>query len=293
LKNNRDRKGEWKNEIYIRKDVDKRSCKSEKSKEDRLLVDSGAIYTVVPAEDLQEQGIAAHSAREFELADGAVIKRKVGNAYFEDEIRAILPSIQDEIQSRLQEFDSVLKTGDEESIFAELVFCILTPQSKAKSAWAAVERLLDKDLLLTGTEDQILMELHGVRFKYKKAGYIIKARNMFLVDGKIAIESRISRFSGACDAREWLVRNVKGIGYKEASHFLRNIGHGADLAILDRHILKNLRSLQVIEEVPASLSRRRYLEIEKGMKELAEETKIPMSHLDLVLWYKETGEVFK
>jgi hypothetical protein len=144
LKNNRDRKGEWKNEIYIRKDVDKRSCKSEKSKEDRLLVDSGAIYTVVPAEDLQEQGIAAHSAREFELADGAVIKRKVGNAYFEDEIRAILPSIQDEIQSRLQEFDSVLKTGDEESIFAELVFCILTPQSKAKSAWAAVERLLDK-----------------------------------------------------------------------------------------------------------------------------------------------------
>lgn len=212
---------------------------------------------------------------------------------FEDEIRAILTSIQDEIQSRLQEFDSVLKTGDEESIFAELVFCILTPQSKAKSAWAAVKRLLAKDLLLTGTEDQVLRELPGVRFKYKKAGYVIKARNMFLIDGKLFIKSRISRFSDVYDAREWLVRNVKGIGYKEASHFLRNIGPGADLAILDRHILKNLRSLQVIEEVPASLSRRRYLEIEEGMKELSEETKIPMSHLDLVLWYKETGEVFK
>jgi N-glycosylase/DNA lyase len=206
---------------------------------------------------------------------------------FEDEIRAILTSIQDEIQSRLQEFDSVLKTGDEESIFAELVFCILTPQSKAKSAWAAV------GLLLTGTEDQVLRELTGVRFKYKKAGYIIKARNRFIIDGKISIKSRIIRFSDVYDAREWLVRNVKGIGYKEASHFLRNIGPGADLAILDRHILKNLRSLQVIEEIPASLSRRRYLEIEKGMKELSEETKIPMSHLDLVLWYKETGEVFK
>jgi N-glycosylase/DNA lyase len=192
---------------------------------------------------------------------------------FEDEIRAILTSIQDEIQSRLQEFDSVLKTGDEESIFAELVFCILTPQSKAKSAWAAVKRLLDTGLLLTGTEDQVLRELTGVRFKYKKAGYIIKARNRFIIDGKISIKSRIIRFSDAYDAREWLVRNVKGIGYKEASHFLRNIGPGADLAILDRHILKNLRSLQV--------------------KELSEETKIPMSHLDLVLWYKETGEVFK
>jgi N-glycosylase/DNA lyase len=212
---------------------------------------------------------------------------------FEDEIRAILTSIQDEIRSRLQEFDSVLKTGDEESIFAELVFCILTPQSKARSCWAAVERLLDKGLLLTGAEDQVLKELTGVRFKHKKAGYVIKARNMFMIDGKLSIKSRISRFSDVYGAREWLVRNVKGIGYKEASHFLRNVGPGADLAILDRHILKNLRSLQVIDEVPASLSRRRYLEIEEGMKKLSEETKIPMSHLDLVLWYKEAGEVFK
>jgi N-glycosylase/DNA lyase len=156
-----------------------------------------------------------------------------------------------------------------------------------------VERLLDKDLLLTGTEDQVLKELQGVRFKYKKAEYIIKARNMFPINGKISIKSMIGRFSDVYDAREWLVRNVKGIGYKEASHFLRNVGLGGDLAILDRHILKNLRSLQVIEEVPASLSRRRYLDIEMGMKELSEEIKIPMSHLDLVLWYKEAGEVFK
>ena len=212
---------------------------------------------------------------------------------FVEEIRAIRTSIEDEIRSRLQEFDSVLKTGDEESVFAELVFCILTPQSKAKSAWAAVKRLLDKGLLLAGTEDQVLRDLTGVRFKYKKAGYIIEARNMFLIDGKISIKSRISRFSDACDARGWLVRNVKGIGYKEASHFLRNIGHGADLAILDRHILKNLRSLGVIEEIPASLSRRRYLEIEEGMKELSDRVGIFMSQLDLVLWYKETGEVFK
>ena len=211
----------------------------------------------------------------------------------EDELRAIRTSILDEIQSRLREFDSVLKTGDEESVFAELVFCILTPQSKAKLCWAAVERLLDTGLLLAGTEDQILKELTGVRFKYKKAGYITKARNMFLVDGKFSIKSRISRFSDVYDTREWLVRDVKGIGYKEASHFLRNVGIGDDLAILDRHILKNLRSLQVIEEVPASLSRRRYLEIEEGMKELSEGVGIPMSHLDIVLWYKETGGVFK
>ncbi len=210
-----------------------------------------------------------------------------------DEIRAIRISVQDEIRSRLQEFDSVLKTEDDEGVFAELVFCILTPQSKARSCWAAVERLLEKNLLLAGTEDQITGELTGVRFKYKKAGYVIEARNRLLVNGKIPIKSRISQFIDVYDAREWLVRNIKGLGYKEASHFLRNVGLGTDLAILDRHILKNLISLQVIEEVPSSLSRRRYLEIEKGMKELSEKIKIPMSHLDLVLWYKEAGEVFK
>lgn len=210
-----------------------------------------------------------------------------------DELKAIWISIQDEIQSRLEEFDRIREIGDEETIFAELVFCILTPQSKAKICWAAVENLLDNNLLLEGESDQIVRELYGVRFRYKKSEYVVAARNKLSIDGKIAIKSRISRFSDVCDAREWLVRNVKGIGYKEASHFLRNIGFGENLAILDRHILKNLRSLGIIEEIPDSLSRRKYLEIEKGMKKLAKKVKIPMSHLDLVMWYNETGDVFK
>ena len=210
-----------------------------------------------------------------------------------DELKAIQISIQDEIESRLAEFDRIRKIGDDKAIFAELVFCILTPQSKARVCWAAVENLLDKNLLLNGESDQILGELHGVRFKYKKSEYVVEARDKLSIDGKIAIKSRISRFSDVCDAREWLVRNVKGIGYKEASHFLRNIGFGENLAILDRHILKNLRSLGVIEEIPDSLSRRRYLEIEMGMMEFADRVKIPMSHLDLVMWYNEAGEVFK
>ncbi len=210
-----------------------------------------------------------------------------------DELKAIQISIQDEIESRLAEFDRIRKIGDDKAIFAELVFCILTPQSKARVCWAAVENLLDKNLLLNGERDQILGELHGVRFKYKKSEYVVEARDKLSIDGKIAIKPRISRFSDVCDAREWLVRNVKGIGYKEASHFLRNIGFGENLAILDRHILKNLRSLGVIEEIPDSLSRRRYLEIEREMMEFADRVKIPMSHLDLVMWYNEAGEVFK
>lgn len=210
-----------------------------------------------------------------------------------EEIKKLYLSIQDEIISRLDEFKRVREKGSEEDVFAELVFCILTPQSRAKLCCDAVNNLLNKNLLLKGGKNQILKELDGVRFKYKKAEYIAEAGKQFLTEGKISIKSQISQFSDVYDAREWLAQNVKGIGYKEASHFLRNIGLGENLAVLDRHILKNLKSLGVIKEIPGVLSRKRYFEIEKKMKEFAEKVKIPMSHLDLVMWYKETGEIFK
>ena len=205
-----------------------------------------------------------------------------------NEIKRIHFSLQEDIQKRLEDFR--LKKNDEE-IFAEMIFCLLTPQSKAKLCWHAVENLLKKDLLLKGDNKQIVEELKGVRFKYKKGGYIMEARKFFMKND--GIKQRLEKFRDAGEAREWLVNNVKGMGYKEASHFLRNIGLGENLAILDRHILKNLNLLGVIQKIPDSLSKKKYMEIEKKMKKFAEEIGIKMSHLDLVLWYKETGEIFK
>ena len=84
------------------------------------------------------------------------------------------------------------------------------------------------------------------------------------------------------------------MGYKEASHFLRNIGFADDLAILDRHILKNLKIFGIIEEIPKSLSKKKYLEIEKAMKKFAiEKVKVPVAHLDFLFWYLFNGEIFK
>ena len=210
-----------------------------------------------------------------------------------EEITKIYRTMQDEIVSRLGEFRKIWKDGNEETIFAELVFCLLTPQSRARLCWAAVENLINKKLLLKGDKNQIIGELRGVRFKYKKAEYIFEARREFLIDGKIAIKSRICQFTDIHDAREWLVENVKGFGYKEASHFLRNIGLGENLAILDRHILENLDSVGIMDKIPISLLRKGYLDIERKMSEFAEKINIPMGQLDLLLWYKEAGEIFK
>jgi N-glycosylase/DNA lyase len=89
------------------------------------------------------------------------------------------------------------------------------------------------------------------------------------------------------------VKKIKGIGYKEASHFLRNIGLGEKMAILDRHILKNLKNYGLIKEIPKTLTRGKYLKIEKKYIEFSKKLNIRPDELDLILWAKETGYVFK
>lgn len=208
-------------------------------------------------------------------------------------VQQIYSEVGEAVRRRLSDFDRLWKQGSEEDLFSEMAFCLLTPQSRAKVCWAAVTKLRDTGLLFHGSPEEIAEHLRGVRFKLRKSEYIVLAREQFARDGKLRVRESIADLGRSYEAREWLVKNVKGYGYKEASHFLRNIGLGRGLTILDRHILKNLKLLGVIEEVPSSLTKKRYLEIEERMKEFAGQAGIPVEQLDLVLWYKEAGEVFK
>ena len=210
-----------------------------------------------------------------------------------EKIIGIYRSILPEITTRLNEFEHIWKKGNEEEIFTELVFCIMTPQSKARSCWQSVQLLQEKDLLFNGEAHRIANEINRVRFRNNKSRYIVEARSLLQENGGVSLRSRINGFGDVFQARSWLVTNIKGIGYKESSHFLRNIGLGVDLAILDRHILKNLKRFGVIDGIPKALTEKKYLEIEQRMTAFTETMKIPMHHLDLLLWYKEAGEIFK
>lgn len=48
----------------------------------RLLVDSGAVYSLAPSSVLRKLGIRPHSSRTFLLADGTEITREIGDAIF-------------------------------------------------------------------------------------------------------------------------------------------------------------------------------------------------------------------
>ena len=204
-----------------------------------------------------------------------------------DELLPLYEKHKDEIRRRLEEFKTVKNLGPSR-VFSELAFCICTPQSPGQRAWQAVLELQEKGFLSHGSAAQIASVLKKyTRFHTTKATHIVLARHRFQeIHGRLH-NARTKKM------RAWLADNVLGLGYKEASHFLRNIGFVDGIAILDRHILRNMKQFGVIRNIPPAISKKRYLYLEKRMKHFATTCGIPLHELDLLLWAKETGAVFK
>ncbi len=212
------------------------------------------------------------------------------------ELRQIWTRTRREVAERLAQFREV-RQGEIERVFEELCFCLLTPQSSAIAAGRAISELAERSLLLDGAAPSIEAVLRrcGVRFPRNKSRYIVEARRLLdssTHEGRILERILSSPGLDPIRLRDDLVKTVRGMGYKEASHFLRNIGYSG-LAILDRHILRTLQAAGVIERVPTSLSRSTYLEIEERFKRYAQRLRIPPDCLDLVMWSAKTGFVYK
>ncbi|MCS7095353.1 MAG: N-glycosylase/DNA lyase [Thaumarchaeota archaeon] len=203
---------------------------------------------------------------------------------------AVYEDLKEKIDARLAEFKFVDR-GDAGRLFEELTFCVLTPQSRASSALIAVDELKATNLLLRGSSGSIagLLRRTGVRFHNQKARYVVTNRSLLRGDPPRIIEVLTLKPS---EAREALVKEAWGIGYKEASHFLRNVGVEG-LAVLDRHIISWMMRAGKLDESPRSLSRRKYLDLERRFLLWAEELNVKPEALDLLLWYLQTGELLK
>lgn len=193
------------------------------------------------------------------------------------------------VKSRLDEFSS-FKDKPTNEWFSELCFCLLTANSKAKTAIAIQKEMKSKGFIEypeKNVRDCIIKNKH--RFHNNKAKYIVCAREHIDIKEKI---QAIVRKDGQIGARLWLKKNVKGLGMKEASHFLRNVGY-FDLSILDRHILKVMHNSGMIDEIPKPISEKKYVEIEKKFLDLAKKMRMSAAELDFHMWYLRTGEVLK
>jgi|SRR3989344_1284444 len=190
----------------------------------------------------------------------------------------------EDIKKRLEDYKKIWHENDEK-IFSELAFCLCTPQTKASAGDLAVKRLLEANVLFTGKFEDIQPHLtkSGVRFSNNKSKYIVEAREFFSQNNKMNIKSKLNT-TDIVGLRNWLADNVKGLGMKEASHFLRNIGFGRDIAILDRHILRNMIKYEIIPELPKTISKQKYLELEEALKKFCRTSGIGLDEIDLLFW---------
>ncbi len=179
------------------------------------------------------------------------------------------------VEKQLRELKKIGKNSDD--IFKELCFCILTANYNAVGGIKIQDVLGNGFLTLSEAGLAKRLKELGHRFPNVRAKYIVEARkHIDVLKGK---------------NRDWLVENVKGLGYKEASHFLRNIGNN-DYAIIDFHIVDLLVDNGLIER-PKIMTKRRYIKIEDILRKIAVKSGMSLGELDFYLWYIETGKILK
>ncbi len=192
-----------------------------------------------------------------------------------------------EIKKRLREFRNV----SPEEYFYEMAYCILTPQTSAVNAEKAVTNLMKHGFRERDIDPlpYLYCKDYYIRFHHTKTKRLLALKTVIASVHSFLLDKKISAF----EKRELLITYVPGYGLKEATHFLRNIGKNESLAILDRHILRNLYTYGAISAIPENIPKKTYYRIENQFKEFAENVGIPLDELDLLFWSLETGIILK
>ncbi|MBA3693430.1 MAG: N-glycosylase/DNA lyase [Acidobacteria bacterium] len=210
-----------------------------------------------------------------------------------EKIKAAHAERRAEIRARLTEFEAVWENETDERLWEEMVFCFFTGGCSARMGLRSVEAV--RPILQTGNHHELADALRGRhRYPNARAGYIVASREFLQEHCGLRLREKLESFDDDLERRDWLVKEkrIKGLGYKEASHYLRNIGLKG-YAILDKHILRSLAELGIIDDPKPPNTRSKYLTIEEKLKNLATLTKIDFDELDLVLWSMKTGEILK
>lgn len=189
------------------------------------------------------------------------------------------------IDNRLQEFK---QAGQQHSnhIFKEACFCIMTANFTAERSIMIHTTIGNGFLDLPEKQLALKLKKLGHRFPNTRAKYITEARKH-----KDTIKKTINGINDEQMLRQWIMENIKGLGIKESSHFLRNIGFD-NYAIIDFHVVDILHEHKMIKR-PKTMTVKNYIKVENRLSKLCEKAKMTQAELDLYLWYLETGKILK
>jgi N-glycosylase/DNA lyase len=212
-----------------------------------------------------------------------------------ERVRAVHKARRKEIRARLAEFEAVWRTGSDARLWEELAFCIFTAGASARMGLRSIEAV--RSLLIEGGREEMTRALKKAgahRFPVARPGYVVVTRDYLRECCAMRLRELLLSFADPTDRRDWFAkeRRIKGLGYKEASHFFRNIGLRG-YGILDKHVVRCLADLGVVDSPRPPTTRTRYLEIEEKLRRFARENLIDFDELDLVFWSMKTGEILK
>lgn len=212
-----------------------------------------------------------------------------------ERVRATYRARRKEIRERLAEFEEVWRRGSDARLWEELVFCIFTAGASARMGLRSVDAV--RSLLVEGNREEMsraLIDAGAHRFPIARPGYVVVTRDYLREHCGMRLREVLKGFGDPIERRDWLAqeRRIKGLGYKEASHFLRNIGLQG-YGILDKHVLRCLADLGVVDSPRPPTTRNGYLEKEEELRRFARRVRIDFDELDLVLWSMKTGEILK
>lgn len=193
----------------------------------------------------------------------------------------------EEIGSRLSEFKETFQKADDLQVFHELSFCILSSGVGPKIAGQCMRAIEEK--LADGEEDELLGCIEAIhKYAENASRYIVFTREYLKKEHGFLLKSLVSSFEDRAQRRDFFAKNpgIKGLGYMQASHFLRNLGFSG-YAILDRNNLASLSELGIIGEAKYPLSKKRYIETENLMADAAGKLGMSLDEFDLLLWSRK------
>ena len=185
------------------------------------------------------------------------------------------------------------KNNSEDNLWRELVYCILGSRVRFETVYAAVDRMYDFNLLSSPRSDSEFNELEqntvealstGYPYFRVRANHIRRAAE-HIYKSKGSIKNFLSNINDVRSARRLLATEVVGLGPKQASLYLRNIGFTKSIAVLDTHILTYLSWVGFVESPLKSVSSvGKYESLEESFINYAYSLGCSPDRFDLAVW---------
>lgn len=193
----------------------------------------------------------------------------------------------------------------EGDLWRELVACILGSRVSFDIARAAVERMDKANLFSEGRrssgydkyERDVISALWGTaepprnsssqsRYPFPKLrAKQIRAAAEKLCAQSVTIRSLLESAGDVRETRRRLVSDLSGLGPKQASLFLRNIGYATHIAVLDIHVLTYMNWIGLIPAPLKSIrTMQQYETLESTFVEHASSVGYPPSSFDIAVW---------